>query len=1047
MPTWPARNETIQKEKLNSFWEAIEPIFDNIAHLRPLPRSDWDILKTNYITERKNDENSDIDSILSRLPASFRKIKIGPKDCDLIDFLINSKGDRSLILEGPRGSGKTTMLHYVESAIIECGFKTFPILIIVDCLQDRKDLTKEELVTLLKEEIENTAKTVCRTYKENTIEKALLNVSAILSKNPTYAKTREAFRKLKRDLNKDQFYRIDIIFDNLDQNFIRSVNYGIELAKEIQIASGVGTVTVMRPGCLEAIYSRGDARAFFNFEIKVNSPKSLTWIQDISWKIKKEADLHQILTGNVFRAYRKKLSTEIIELAFKNLLVLLKGRRSEDDVLQIMDAVAADDIRHLVLMIRRLLRHRDLPGRWLIGLDEKYPNFHPLVGLFEGAKLFFSRNVVIPNLLSMIVDGGRCDFLICHRILLILSSSSYKYPIDTGIILERCKLFGYDKKMVVKCLKIFHEFLIVRSTNAEFVDPDGPLPKAFFLTESGIVYFSKLLQTTDYLLSAVMDVQLKHEALNSLVKSKTDIIDIPFRVQMDSLIEYIFEVCIAEEKQIRKLLKLAQGEDYLHILDLLRQDGLYIKSLRNGLYDAYQRSMYSSIPDIISFVPEIHNKIGEIDKLIVNLEKELTFAYRNSVDENDNTIETVIDGKESEIQIHHLGNIVDLTATVKTYQACSSALIGLSGNYDNKFFSVGTVAGVKECRPGTNIQASFTKIPGVKKINHDSLKTHVVLGIETFHGNVALLVSDNTDGVSCHLRFHTISGGESKCFDIGKDVKIDSLKNISQEIIEKVNTLVIANKLSREDLKIFGTKLAKISLTREGQNILASHYNSIKHLIIFSSEKDIFVPWEWIRPQPTENHMHVEMIGTVWNTMRWPVTSSSDVISGILRLSDNLETKEMLPLITISDKFETNKNWRKSPPEFIGDLLALLRKYETVHIIGHYVDDDGSIQLGGININVDLIDGYPFFGPKNIILTGCSAGKEIMDKNIPVAIAKQKNTIAWAPISAITMNQAEFIDTELEKYLRNQKNSKLEKFFKIKRTENPIYCLYVRYGF
>jgi hypothetical protein len=114
MSIWPSRYESIQKQLLNRLWQIIETIFDNAFKTDSLPRGRWKELRNNYIINRKFDEYYDVPSLKAILPDEISSLRLGLKDIDLIRFLLAYSGDRTLVLFGPRGAGKTSMIHYVE---------------------------------------------------------------------------------------------------------------------------------------------------------------------------------------------------------------------------------------------------------------------------------------------------------------------------------------------------------------------------------------------------------------------------------------------------------------------------------------------------------------------------------------------------------------------------------------------------------------------------------------------------------------------------------------------------------------------------------------------------------------------------------------------------------------------------------------------------------------------------------------------------------------------------------------------------------------------
>ena len=105
------------------------------------------------------------------------------------------------------------------------------------------------------------------------------------------------------------------------------------------------------------------------------------------------------------------------------------------------------------------------------------------------------------------------------------------------------------------CLRYLHELLLIRSSNADFLNVDQPLPKSFFLTESGHLYINHLLTTTDYLVTVVMDIRLKHDQLKQQ-PNLHKLNEVSFIAQLSSLLEYTENVKRTEEIQIQRLIDL-----------------------------------------------------------------------------------------------------------------------------------------------------------------------------------------------------------------------------------------------------------------------------------------------------------------------------------------------------------------------------------------------------------------------------------------------------------------------------------------------------------
>jgi hypothetical protein len=1046
MSTWPSQDGSIQKQIPGSFFQGIEDIFDNIVKLDSLPRRNWNTINKSYIRERKFDEFCDLSILNSRVPDEIVALGVGPKDIDLISFLINCSGVRSLILDGPRGSGKSSMLNFVESAIIESGYQLYPIFITVDCLSDDRNITKEELIVLLKQELIDALDFVNDKFK-----KCFREAIEILNGDSTFAAARSAFRYIYSKLPPEQFNRIVVVFDNMDQNFIQSVTYAVELAKELNISSNTATIVALRPGCLQGLFERGDARAFFNYKIKITAPKTISWISKISESLVQETGKLLQRTKKPLIIHGRKIKPKEIKSAFDNLIDLLKGRREEDDVLQILDAAAADDLRHLLFLFRRLLSSRKLPSRWMLNIDDQYPGYyHPLISMFEGQYLIFSNNKAVPNLLSFFGSNGRCDFFISQRILLLLGTNTHQHPLKTTKLIKLLMALGHKEDTIIACLKYTYEFLLIRSTNAEFFDPDGTLPDHVFLTEAGNLYITKLLNTADYLLTIVMDIRLKHEEYKAVCRS--DCRNVPFPVSIDSLIEYAHEVAILEEAQINYLLNQPMTDDNLNIIDTLRKGGLFSIFMRNGLEDIYYRSKLSDRmkkSDLLPVMNEVGSIIRDLNQLIQNLEQILTDAYLISIGNGPNIEKEHKIFKNHDLIFETIGTDIEITAKIKTYRECNSALICIFGEIENKRIALSTIASTKQCIPGSSISATFEKLPNLVGADFDNVKPHAILDVCKLGRRVGLLTTDTNNGETIHLNFHVVNSDGVGCriFDIGKDVKINDINKISKEIYQEISPPLLQKKLDFSLLQIQGNKLANTVLTEEGQNVLASHFELIDTLVLFAADEDIIIPWEIIRPKPIRDHIDVPTIRQKWRVIRWPTSTKSDVIDAMTKINMLEDKIPIGNLLTIAEKNPHNLPHVIEPPSDVSELPNLVADKNTVHLIGHYDRDNATLKIGSLKINLLTYDTFPFLGPTNIIISGCEAAAQNMDKNLLIEISRRSKAATWAPLVGISDDLAHEIDNDIANFSIMGRKSSINDIF-IKRANTvPFYNIYTRYGF
>lgn len=131
----PSTDKSIALPNFSAFWADMESVYDNVADPASLPRAKWDQLCDNYIVIRKGSSLYDAESGKRRLPAEFRDQVLGEAEISILDVITNMEGSRAALIEGPRGSGKTSLLHYIEAVTARCYKKCPPIFLIINGLQ------------------------------------------------------------------------------------------------------------------------------------------------------------------------------------------------------------------------------------------------------------------------------------------------------------------------------------------------------------------------------------------------------------------------------------------------------------------------------------------------------------------------------------------------------------------------------------------------------------------------------------------------------------------------------------------------------------------------------------------------------------------------------------------------------------------------------------------------------------------------------------------------------------------------------------------------
>ena len=71
------------------------------------------------------------------------------------------------------------------------------------------------------------------------------------------------------------------------------------------------------------------------------------------------------------------------------------------------------------------------------------------------------------------------------------------------------------------------------------------------------------------------------------------------------------------------------------------------------------------------------------------------------------------------------------------------------------------------------------------------------------------------------------------------------------------------------------------------QRLIASEFYLTHTLIVFSTDDQLAIPWEWLRPQPTPEESDFPMLCEMCQVIRWPAT----VIEGILLVNNHVAAR------------------------------------------------------------------------------------------------------------------------------------------------------------
>lgn len=1057
----PSADSSVTARNFSEFWKGVETVWDQICDLAPLPRDKFENIEGNYTVHRKGYKAFNADVAKRRLPAYLHDAELGAAEVDVFDVILNMKNFRSALVEGPRGAGKTSLFHYIES-VSEKYITDFKLIfVIIDGLQladrDTPDLDRIErdYTEVIKSEIERCADKLGDQHRDN-----LRKIAAKLSDDRTQTGIRESFRSLNEILDERKF-KIVVVFDNLDHLPTTYVKIAIGLARQVAVVTKFSCFIALRGNIADSLFVAGDARAFFQFRIPLYAPAVVPWITGLGKKAARQVRDDLKVGNSPPLVSGKELHPAAIEDVFKRLGHVISTnhghfRRPQDDVLEMLQAMAADDTRHLQLLVRRMLCDTRLPTGYLIGASETY-EFHPVGALMEAGSSIFERNRYLPNLLCFENPHGNPDFLIFYRIMQLLDGSGNTLVSN---LLFSMNILGYDKSSTLAAMQQLYGPLVIRCAEGDSFDESNP-PRAVHLTEAGYYYRDHLLHNADYLVSVVMDVPLEHAAFKKLYE------DDPQRVKdgrffiarVRSLMEYTILVAERESAQVfRTLQKAPASAELRRIADVLRNGGLLTRSLIDGLSAISDRSGVTQDPHLRQLVADIGKLVGEHQSRIKRIQTRLS--------------ELVSRGRRQSIQLAKLpqqqdvrglsvnfetsGDEIKAKATVAKSISDGVMFMSIYNSYSiiNEKSAAQFIHAVPtvDAAPGSST-GSFT-LPSSFIYSDAALPRIGVLELARSKSGVLFLaVNQKDDQVQLYL--HKISNG-ARGEAIGPPVSISKLQNLSEKLIAGIEAKLLGGGVPYRFFKEAGTELAREVLDGVGANRLCSLAMSTQAIIIHSPEQGGIVPWEWLCPWQ-EGDEPVNPLAHYAYTIRW-IGSQFDAATGIHYWAGPRPARKM---ITFGLSADAASPWRQQIPEEPDLIARQTTGMDVLHIVGHWdaekevikVSRYGSTgELPPLEITRSTLRAFTLCDKgASIIFSVCEIGSLIHEKNMAVAIVELRSCAVWMPVTSIREDDATALDTRLATYLENiskegRVECSVEDFFRNEKSQKPHVHVYIRYG-
>jgi hypothetical protein len=1028
----PSTNHSLQKDLPNPFWSAIEGVFDNAIPLEPLPRGDFPQLDSFYVRDRKGDILN-ISELESRLPLELTQVSFGATDLDLLDFIISSATPRLMRLIGPRGAGKTTMLHFSEAALRRCRTEPMPHLVMLDGLRCPDEASMEDLLALLRDGLEEVASSI-----DGPMAEALREASVALGGDLKLTSVGPIFTRLRARLPQKDERQILLVFDNLDQLKLSAISRVLDVVKSIYTTSRIGSIICLRPGS-EAYLSRtATASAFFFYRMEVQTPRFDAWVERLIPRISSTVEDEYRGRGRYPEVEGVVLTGEVLAKSFTRFVQILREqRREDDDVFEVLEAVSANDTRHLVRLFRRLLKAPNLPYRWLLGIEEERPSFHPLTGLIAGPKVFYTHNIELPNLLFFTASSFGIDYLLPHRILRLLASS--RNPIATERLLQWMMQFGsYDVDGVVECLGMLIQSHVIAATDGETISVEEPLPSGLLLTDAGRYYIEKLLHYTDYLAAVVMDVPLEHTLLREQNYDS-------FGARLGSLMEYAAVVRDAEARQLRELTRRGTGSELARVVQSLSNGGLLTTAVHTGLSNALSRGRTSRSQHLQDVLAKVEKMLSELDHWLLGAEKtlrELRNKAGRSIPVPAQPLLIGEEGVEAQLNVRSVGEDLQMSVEVRGEVEGDTFIAVTASNLASGDFLQATPLKPRMTSRGSDL-------PGVLKADFPDITPGFELARDTVHlqvlsapqsvDRVGLLTIDEDNG---RARIRLYSGYDDIDNELGTVVQMQALKHWATEQLSLISGRVTAGKPFNDDLRVLGTELCSRALSPDGARKLASAYNLLDTVVLCCNETEI--PWELMCPPPTSTGI-LPSVGDVWRVFRWP----ADPLDGAVRyrISDPRSPAGSIRTLGLDPGMASNGHI-ESTPSNVRDLAEVAAKCDSLHIVGHW--ENGSLHFTGSDFTLtgELVRAFAIPGARNVIISSCGAGAIEKSSSLPVALSLRSNgrRIVWSPIVQIRAQDAFEIDAYLSSFANAYPNVPMEEIIRDGRTTLPLLSLYVRYG-
>lgn len=1012
-------------------WALFERIFDATVSMEPLCRGDENVLRNSYVRRRRN-EAEYIETLRSQLPESIRGTVLGSTEIELITFLLEQRQNRVLNVEGPRGVGKTTLLHFVEDVIQQARIRPRPALLMLDGRQLRslESITAAQYLALIRDELVEP-----RTNFDLPIRPATQRLAAKLQKELDEGKVGQFFRGLVNDLPGKDARLVTIIFDNLDQLSSDAIRVAADLAKSIYYASGIGSVLCLRPGSRMNLMQTASARALFSWVIPVEPPAVDAWLDRLAVRMRNTAKSTHAPLGR-FAATNLPITPERVLVVMQRMSDLIKrSNHRGQSLVDVLDGMCGGDIRLLSWLTRNLLSHRSIPEEYLLtGAGE--PSFRPVTAILEGPRVMYrSRRgegrTPIPNLLSYRTAAGGTDLLLYHRTLSLLDD----FPVATTELLTWLTSLGHEAVDARGVISELATHGLIGMTDREHLS-NGDIPEQVFLTRSGYYYRDQLLSDADYLLTVVTDVALQH---SSIRRGAT----VHYSQKVTSLAEYAR--CVEEEERL--LLTHIEAcigrRDSRMIVDRVARSGFLSHAVVRVLARLVERAQKGSLSRIQSAIEVLQDAVvdlrsweGERDLKLRALRT--TMTLRQPARELQAVVATT-PGMRVEVRPEAFGDEVELHADVLGTENVQAAFVAYrtdAAGDTNGQATLANLVGMKDQR----LHGKFPQRTTREEFTDARTQIQTVM-IPSSTRRVGLLSVNVEDGRFA-LQLYVYSDGRPETEALGLGERVDTVCEWARGELAEISDIVTSGRSFGPAVRTVGVELCRRVCGSTGAEILASRYQLIDTLVIFTKHLDI--PWEWLCIPPKRGEPDLPSIGQQWRVVRWPW----DRIQGTaLTLTAGFADGPVEKLGTIGIAPGGRPKWRIPIPTALPRFRTAAERHDALHIVAHWDSERNALDLGHrLSIRADSARTYAPIGPRHIIVSACDVATTEQSVNVAIAFSETAGCTAWAPLVKIRRDDALALDRDLAAYLQTPEQDGIDGFMRGNSAALPLLSLYARYG-